>query len=68
MHMTVMNGAGVVVGGAQYDGGWQYRNTTLRYSEEDNTWVQVEELSLEQGNIMKHLLFSIPERLVLNTH
>lgn len=68
VHMTVMNGAGVVVGGAQYDGGWQYRNNTLRYNEEDDTWEQVEELSLQEGNIMKHILFSIPERLVLNTH
>eukprot|EP00092_Neocalanus_flemingeri_P047134 GFUD01053314.1.p1 GENE.GFUD01053314.1~~GFUD01053314.1.p1 ORF type:complete len:455 (+),score=127.27 GFUD01053314.1:72-1436(+) len=68
LHMTVMNGAAHVIGGGQYDGGWQYRNTTLRYDPEENTWVEVEELSLGEGQILKHVLFTIPERLVQNTH
>jgi len=68
LHMTTMNGAGVVIGGGQYLGGWQYRNTSLRYDQENNSWVEMEELSLDEGNILKHLLFTIPERLVLNTH
>jgi len=68
LHMTVMNDAALVIGGGEYVGGWQYRNTTLRYEEENNTWVEVEQLSLEEGRILKHLLFSIPERLVENTH
>ena len=66
--MTVMNGMGVVIGGGQYDNGWQYRNASLGYDQENNNWVEVEELSLEEGNILRHLLFTIPERLVLNTH
>ena len=66
--MTVMNGMGVVIGGGQYVNGWQYRNASLGYDQENNVWVEVEELSLEEGNILRHLLFTIPERLVLNTH
>ena len=66
--MTTVSGAGIILGGAQYVNGWLYRNQTLRFDEDRNSWDAVEELSLQAGNIMKHFVFSIPERLVLSTH
>jgi len=68
LHMTHMNGAALLIGGGQYIGGWQYRNSTLKFDQDSNSWVEVQKFSLEEGMIMKHVLFTIPERLVKNTH
>jgi len=62
--MVTMGGYAYIVGGGQYSGGWQFRNKTLRYNWEDDSWVEELSLSLPAGHVMRHTMQSVPATLL----
>jgi len=62
--MTRMSGSAYIVGGGQYAGGWQYRNTTLLYNWEDDSWDEAPSLSLPSGQLMRQMMFPVPGSLM----